>query len=48
MVLRMTVPVVDETRPSLGWHKEALMCQLILAPCVLVWSVLLHRLVGVR
>jgi Ca2+/Na+ antiporter len=39
--------VVDETRSNLGWHKEALLCQLILAPCVLVWSVLLHRFVGV-
>jgi len=32
---------------QMGWNKEALMCQLILAPCVLVWSVLMHRLGGV-
>jgi len=43
VVLRLSVPVVDETRQHMAWNKTALMAQLILAPCVLVWSVLLHR-----
>jgi len=47
IAFRVTVPVVDEGRAHMGWNKEALMCQLILAPCVLVWSVLLHRIGGV-
>jgi sodium/potassium/calcium exchanger 6 len=47
VILRLTVPVVDETRERLAWNKDAFLCQLVLAPSVLLWGLLLHNLTSI-